>query len=181
VSSILLRSSERGRYDADAERARVWVPISNPARRIVGRGRGYVARVDRRTSLDELFERFESLPSQDAEGAKAELVERMLATVAERLAGVEPDDERYRPVRAAAARVRLLGSGAAGFDEAVLELIDAARERLDEETLAEGVVVASPAAPGPVEPAGEVVTEASEESFPASDAPGYAAGRDGSR
>jgi hypothetical protein len=135
--------------------------------------------VDERASLEDLFERFESLPSRDAEDAKREVVDRMLAGIAGRLveAGVAG---RYRNVRTASARVRLLAPGAEGFDEAVLELIDAARESFDEEPLADVVPVR--AAQSPAEPAGEdAVTEASEESFPASDPPGFAAGGDGSR
>jgi hypothetical protein len=135
--------------------------------------------VDEHASLEDLFERFESLPSRDAEDAKREVVERVLAAIAGRLAeaGVAG---RYRSVRAASARVRLLSPGAEGFDDAVLELIDAARESFDEEPLAD-VVPVRPAQPPP-EPAGQdAATEASEESFPASDPPGFVAGGDGSR
>jgi hypothetical protein len=123
--------------------------------------------VDEHASLEDLFERFESLPSRDAEDAKREVVERVLAAIAGRLAeaGVAG---RYRSVRAASARVRLLSPGAEGFDDAVLDLIDAARP-------------VRPAQPPP-EPAGQdAVTEASEGSFPASDPPGFVAGGDGSR
>jgi hypothetical protein len=96
--------------------------------------------VDEHASLEDLFERFESLPSRDAEDAKREVVERVLAAIAGRLAeaGVAG---RYRSVRAASARVRLLSPGAEGFDDAVLELIDAARESFDEEPLADVVPV----------------------------------------
>jgi hypothetical protein len=137
--------------------------------------------VDEPASLDDLFQRFESLPSQDADGVKAGLVNDILAAVAERLAAAEADEERYRTVRDAAARVRLLSPGADGFDEAVLELIDAARERFDEQALAETRAVPPRPGDGGGEPEGEVVTRASEESFPASDPPGYAAGGEAGR
>jgi hypothetical protein len=140
--------------------------------------RGYGPLVNEATSLEDLFERFESLPAQDAEDVKGQLVGRMLAAIADRL-GAVGDGDRYRSVRAASARVRLLAPGADGFDDAVLQLIDATRDAFDEEPLAEVVPVRSPQ---PAESAEEdVVTEASEESFPASDPPGFAAGGDGAR
>ena len=130
------------------------------------------------TSLEGLFERYESLPSQDAEDPKRATVELIVAAVAERLAGAG-DDERYRTVRDATARLRLLSPGAAGFDEAVLEVIDATRDAFGDGALAEVVPVRP--APSPARtPTRDGVTEASEGSFPASDPPGFVAGNDGS-
>ena len=130
------------------------------------------------TSLEALFDEFESLPARDAEHAKRDVVDRILAAVAGRLADVG-DDERFRSVRDASARVRMRSPGAAGFDDAVLALIDAAREAFDEGPLAEVVEVRRPRA-GAAPADGDGVTEASEESFPASDPPGFVAGGDGS-
>jgi hypothetical protein len=130
-------------------------------------------------SLRDLFEGFESLPSRDAERAKSDVVDRILAAVAATLARTQAGDPRYRPVRDAAARVRLLAPGADGFDDAVLGLVDAARDAFDEEALAEPIAVgASPDdRPGTRD---AIVTEASEESFPASDPPAFAADGDAS-
>jgi hypothetical protein len=131
------------------------------------------------TTLEELFDDFESLPAHDAVQTKREVVDRILGAIARRLAEAG-DDERYRAVRDAAARVRLLAPGAEGFDDAVLELIDAARAAFDDERLAD-VVPVRPEQPVPPPDADDEVTEASEESFPASDPPGFVAGGDGSR
>jgi hypothetical protein len=131
------------------------------------------------TTLEDLFDDFESLPAQDAVQTKREVVDRILAAIARRLAEAG-DDERYRAVRDAAARVRLLAPGAEGFDDAVLELIDAARGAFDDERLAD-VVPVRPEQPAPPSDGEDEVTEASEESFPASDPPGFVAGGDGSR
>jgi hypothetical protein len=146
-----------------------------------GHAVGTVRGVNGFTNLEELFERYESLPSQDAEDEKREVVDRILSVVAQNLASFDPGDDRYRGVRDAAARVRLLAPRAVGFDDAVLDLIDEARAALGRERLADAVAVRPPPGGEGAEPAGEKVTEASEESFPASDPPGYAAGADGAR
>jgi hypothetical protein len=134
--------------------------------------------IDEVTSLEELFERYESMPSLDAEEAKRELVDRMLAVMARRLAETDDvaDFDRYRPVRDATSRVRLLAPGADGFDDAVLGLIDAARDAFARHVLTEGVRASPPRRGSANGSAGDRVTQASEESFPASDPPGYAAG-----
>jgi hypothetical protein len=137
-------------------------------------------RVDEATTLAELFERYESLPSRDEVEAKRALVDRMLAAMAPRLASDE-ESARYRPIRDAGARVRLLTPGADDFDAAVLTLIDAAREAFGEDGLAEVAPAAAPERGEHPRPDVDGVTEASEESFPASDPPGYVAGADGSR
>ena len=134
--------------------------------------------MERPRSLEQLFEEFESLPSQDAEDDKRDVVGVILTAVADRL-GEAGGDERYRAVRDASARVRLRSPGAVGFDDAVLELIDATREAFGERPLAD-VVEVRPQRPEPAPPDADTVTEASEESFPASDPPGYVAGNDGS-
>jgi hypothetical protein len=157
-----------------------------PYPRILAGPDGYVRRMDERASLEDLFERFESLPSRDEEQAKRELVDRMLAAVADRLAATDADDERYRDVRDASARVRLLAPGADGFDEAVLRLIDAVREAFGGERLAEVLSTRAPerqegAEVEGAEVEGDSVTGASQDSFPASDPPGYVAGGEGSR
>lgn len=137
--------------------------------------------MNRSPSLEDVFERYESLPSGDAEDAKRDVVDRILAGIAQRLARVDARDERYRAVRDRAARVRLLAPGAEGFDDAVLHLIDAARELLGDAPLADAEPVRAVAAAEDAEPADRAVTEASEASFPASDPPGYVAGGDGAR
>jgi hypothetical protein len=126
-------------------------------------------------SLDGLFERFEELPAEDAERPKQEVVDGIVATLAARL---DEDDEAYDPLRAAVARLRLLSPGADAFDQAVLDVIDLAREALGAR-LAD-VEAVRPAMPGAEVGEGDDVTEASEESFPASDPPGYVAGGQGS-
>jgi flavin-binding protein dodecin len=131
--------------------------------------------VDERGSLQALFERYESLPSRDEEGLKRALVDRIVVAVAARLAE-GGDDERYRTLRDATARLRLLSAGAASFDEAVLDVIDAAREALGDAAIAE-VVPVRPAVPEEA-PTDDDVTRASEASFPASDPPGFVAGQD---
>jgi hypothetical protein len=136
---------------------------------------GYVRRVNGDASLAELFERYEALPSRDAEDAKRDLVDRILDGVAAQLAEAGEGDDRHRAVRDVAVRVRLLAPGADAFDDAVLGLIDAARAAFGD-TLTDVVPARSAAERGRSEPAGEVVTEASEESFPASDPPSYVAG-----
>jgi hypothetical protein len=134
--------------------------------------------VSEATSLEALFDEFESLPARDAEDAKRDVVDRILAAVAARLADAG-DDGRFRAVRDASARARMRSPGAAGFDDGVLALIDAAREAFEDGPLAEVVEVRSPR-PGGAPADGDGVTEASEESFPASDPPGFVAGGDGS-
>ncbi len=133
-------------------------------------------------TLDDLFERYEALPAQDAEREKRDLVDRIVVAVADRLADVR-DDRRYTAVRDATARLRLLAPGADGFDDAVLDLIDAAREAFDPDDSADDRAgVRSPSRLEALrEPDDDDVTEASEESFPASDPPGFVADGDGSR
>jgi hypothetical protein len=136
--------------------------------------------MNEQASIEDLFERFESLPSRDEEQTKRELVDRMLAAVADRLAGAGAD-ARYQHVRDATARVRLLSPGADGFDEAVLGLIDAVREAFAGDRLVDVVRARPPERLEDVEGGGDRVTGASEDSFPASDPPGYVAGGEGSR
>jgi hypothetical protein len=131
---------------------------------------------DERITLEELFERYERLPSRDAEETKRELVDRMLEAVADGLAQADADEDGYRTLRDVSARVRLLAPGAEGFDDAVLQLIDAAREAFGAERLGGLIAERAPQRDVQTGAPGDAVTEASEDSFPASDPPGYVAG-----
>jgi hypothetical protein len=126
-------------------------------------------------SLEDLFERYEELPSQDAERTKQQLVDDIVTGISSR-----PDEggDAYDTLRAAVARLRLLSPGAATFDETVLEVIDLAREALGERVA--DVVPVRSMQPTDAARGGDAVTEASEGSFPASDPPGYVAGGEGS-
>ncbi len=127
-------------------------------------------------SLDELFERFEGLPSADVERTKTELLEQILAALAPHAGNGAPAG---RALREAMTRVRMLSAGAEGFDMAVLELIDTARERLDAETRAAPVPSGARPGEGRERGDGDEVDEASKDSFPASDPPAYMAGGQG--
>jgi hypothetical protein len=133
-------------------------------------------------TLEQLFERYERLPSRDEEPAKRELVDLIVVAIADRLVRAG-DDARYRQLRDATARLRLLSPGADGFDDAVLEVIDAARDAFGDER--DVFVVRPPARTegegGEREERDDDVTQASEESFPASDPPGFVADGDGTR
>jgi hypothetical protein len=136
---------------------------------------------DEPITLQELFERYELLPARDVEETKRELVGRMLKAVADQLAQTDAGDDRYRAVRDASALVRLLAPGAERFDDAVLQLIDAAREAFGAEHLGGLVRGRAPQSDVGGGEADDPVMETSEDSFPASDPPGYVAGGEGVR
>lgn len=130
---------------------------------------------DDRERLEGWFRSFEELPASDAFERKHELVRGIVAALTRHAVGARPGE--HAEIDAALARLQLVSAEAPGHDDAVLELIDQAREHLADGH-DHGAAVEPPQAPPPAPlaygPEDDAVDEASAGSFPASDPPSYA-------